>query len=195
MTDWTMIKESYISGTDSVKDLAERYGITEGTIRNRASKEGWKRPGWRRGKAEEERVLTLLEEKIGEKLARMEEVSGELLERISLAIAQLDRQVLREVKKEKEILYENPQRSDKATKEIITETETLTEVQTPIDRNGIKLLAAALKDVKEVQMLRDPTDLREQEAKIAKLQRDADRETTDSSFRVCFSTETEECST
>jgi len=195
MTDWRKLREAYLAGTPSVKELARIYGIKEGTIRNKASKEGWKRSTKHREKGEEDRGLTLLEEQRGEKLARMEEVSGELLERISLAIAQLDRQVLREVRKEKEILYENPQRSDKATKEIITETETLTEVKTPIDRNGIKLLAAALKDVKDVQMLRDPVDLREQEAKIAKLQRDMSQENIEPFFRVCFSTETEECST
>ncbi len=194
MVDWILIKRDYIAGDIGVKDLAHRYGVSERTIRHRAAKEDWKTLRKAHEDATLVRTLELLEEHRAEKMARMELVSRQLLERISQAIVQLDRQVLREVRKEKEILYENPQRSDKATKEIITESETLTEVRTPIDRNGIKLLAAALKDVKDVQMLRDPTDLREQEAKIAKLQRDASQEPTDTGFHVTFSTETEECS-
>ena len=44
----------------------------------------------------------------------MEEVSGKLLQKISQAIDQLDIQVLRQVRKEKEVLYDHPQRADKA---------------------------------------------------------------------------------
>ena len=194
MTDWVMIKEEYIGGNKSLKELAQLHNIPEGTIRNRSWKEKWSRLRKAREEATMKSAMGLPEEHQAEKMARMEEVSRELLERISQAISELDRQVLREVRKEKEILYENPQRSDKATKEIITERETLTEVKTPVDRNGIKLLAAALKDVKEVQMLRDPVDLREQEAKIAKLQRDVCDDSTDLAFHVSFSTESEEYS-
>lgn len=122
----------------------------------------------------------------------MEEVSGKLLQKISQAIDQLDIQVLRQVRKEKEVLYDHPQRADKATKEVSTESETLTEVKAPIDRNGIKLLAAALKDVKDIQMLRDPLDLKEQEAKIAKLRRDAEGDGDSGTLLVTFAPETEE---
>ena len=126
------------------------------------------------------------------KCKAMEEVSGKLLQKISQAIDQLDIQVLRQLRKEKEVLYDHPQRADKATKEVSTETEILTEVKTPVDRNGIKLLAAALKDIKDIQMLRDPLDLREQEAKIAKLQRDAEGERDNGNLIVTFSPEAEE---
>ncbi len=194
MAQWILIKRDYIAGDLPIKELASRYGVSERTIRRRAAQEGWKTLRKAHEDATLDRALELLEEQRAEKMARMEIVSRELLERISQAIAQLDRQLLRQVRKEKAILYENPQRSDKATKEIITEEESLTEVKTPIDRNGIKLLAAALKDVKDVQMLRDPTDLREQEAKIAKLQRDAKEETAPTAFHVTFSPETEDCS-
>lgn len=194
MADWTLIKKEYISGTDSIKALSLRHGVSAATIHRRAGREGWKALRKHHQEATLGRALELLEQTQAEKMARMEVVSGELLERISQAISQLDRQVLRQVRKEKEILYENPQRSDKATKEILVEEESLVEVKTPVDRNGIKLLAAALKDVKEVQMLRDPGDLREQEAKIAKLQRDSREEQEDRSFHVTFSTDAEACS-
>ena len=41
--DWESIEASYRSGSPSVRALAEKYGLTEGAIRKRASKEDWKR--------------------------------------------------------------------------------------------------------------------------------------------------------
>lgn len=126
-----------------------------------------------------------------DKYRAMDLVSGKLLHQISKAIDQLDIQVIRELRKEKELVYDHPQRADKATMETVVERETLTTIHGPIDRNGIKLLAAALKDVKEIQMLRDPLDIREQEAKIAKLQREVQSESDSGAILVTFTPETE----
>ena len=46
-----------------------------------------------------------------------------------------------------------------------------------IDRGGLKQLTGVLKDIKDVLTLRSDADAREQEARIAKLQRDLERET------------------
>lgn len=40
-TQWWRIKAAYLKGGISYKELAEKYKISERTIRNRASKEGW----------------------------------------------------------------------------------------------------------------------------------------------------------
>lgn len=40
----------------------------------------------------------------------------------------------------------------------------------------IRSLSAAIKDIKEIQMIRSDADIREQEARIEKLRRDADRD-------------------
>jgi uncharacterized protein YidB (DUF937 family) len=192
--DWNFIKKDFVTGTDTLKSLSQRYGVSVRALSRRVAKEGWRELRKHHQEATFGRALEMVQQSQAEKMAKMEQVSGELLGRISEAISQLDLQVLREVRKEKDILYENPQRSDKATKEVVVERESLSQVRTPVDRNGIKLLAAALKDVKEVQMLRDPGDLREQEAKINKLLRDARETSEDHSLTVSFSTETEECS-
>ena len=52
-----------------------------------------------------------------------------------------------------------------------------------IDRGGLKQLTGVLKDLKEVLVLRSDGDTREQEARIAKLQRDLSPET-EKSFTV-----------
>ena len=40
-TPWTKIKAEWLKGGTSYKKLAEKYGLSERTIRDRASKEGW----------------------------------------------------------------------------------------------------------------------------------------------------------
>jgi mannitol-1-phosphate/altronate dehydrogenase len=47
-----------------------------------------------------------------------------------------------------------------------------------VSTQSIKNLSGVLKDIKEVQMIRSEADLREQEARIAKLRREAEREET-----------------
>ena len=45
-----------------------------------------------------------------------------------------------------------------------------------LDTQGMKHISGVLKDIKEIQMVRSDADLREQEARIAKLQREAARD-------------------
>ena len=78
------------------------------------------------------------------------------------------------MEKIKEIEYNNEERPDKPTKEIIHEEENVNEVHTIVDRKGLKDIASALRDIKEIQMLKTELDKREQEARIAKLQKEAE---------------------
>ena len=45
-----------------------------------------------------------------------------------------------------------------------------------VDRAGLKQIASALRDIKEVQMLKTELDKREQEARIANLQKQASKD-------------------
>lgn len=47
-----------------------------------------------------------------------------------------------------------------------------------LDTQGMRHISGVLKDLKEIQMVRSEMDLREQEARIAKLQREAREEDT-----------------
>ena len=63
-----------------------------------------------------------------------------------------------------------------------------------VDRQSLKQITGALKDIKEIQMLRSEADLREQEARIAKLRREAEREEESKDIRVVIAPEAEEYS-
>ena len=54
-----------------------------------------------------------------------------------------------------------------------------------LDTYAFRQIVATIKDIKEIQMLKSATDLREQEARIAKLERDAQADdNTDTEIRV-----------
>lgn len=60
----------------------------------------------------------------------------------------------------------------------------------PNDTQGIRQITASLKDLKEMQSLKSDADMREQEARIAKLQRDAQEEDNSTTeIRVTFGTD------
>lgn len=54
---------------------------------------------------------------------------------------------------------------------ILDKMEKSVDMIDPCDRQGFRYLTAALKDIKEIQMVKSEADLREQEARIAQLQK------------------------
>jgi hypothetical protein len=42
--EWARIQREYLAGEDSIREIADRYEISEAAIRKRAKAEGWERP-------------------------------------------------------------------------------------------------------------------------------------------------------
>ena len=116
------------------------------------------------------------------------------LEKAEQAVRELDIQLYKNVEKTKVIEYKNKERPDKPTKETIEEHEEVKDVSTIIDRAGIKAIASALRDIKEIQMLKSDLDQKEQEARIAKLQKDAVVEDKSTEITITFGGDAEEYS-
>lgn len=55
----------------------------------------------------------------------------------------------------------------------------------------LRSLSGALKDIKEIQSLKGDRDLKEQDARIRKLEREADGETEDKEIKIVFSSDME----
>ena len=194
--DWVQIKAEYIAGDTSYRKLAEKYGISLSKIRNVAEKEGWvKLRTQTRHKANTKIVNTVSKKKAKKTIDNVKRVSNlteKLLDKIEQAIEELDIQLYKDIVKEKVIEYGNLQRPDKPTKEKIHEEEKVLEIKTIIDRSGLKAIASALRDIKEIQMIRTELDDQEQEARIEKLRREADRDDNVSEVSVVFNAGEEE---
>lgn len=174
--DWNAIKSEYITTDTSYRKLAEKYGLSRIAVGDMGKKEGWVEL---RRQHLAKALSKSLEKDIktkADRLSRINKATDRLLEKVEQAIDELDLIIVKSTRKEKVIEYDNTERPDKPTREVISEEEEVGEVSSIIDRNGLKLIASALRDIKEVQMLKSEMDDQEQEARIANLRKMAEKD-------------------
>lgn len=136
MADWKKIEAEYITTETSYRKLAQKYGLNQATIAQKAKAEDW--VGKRKQQASTAQAL-ILEKDINKKVdraTRLKTVADKLLDRVENIVAQDDH----------------------------------------LTAAAIKNLSDALKNIKEAQMIRTQEDIEEQKARIAKLQKEAQRE-------------------
>ena len=187
--DWNKIRTEYISTETSYRKLAEKYDVPVSTIFKRAKKENWVELK----KQNEDNLVAKTLETCGEmqveRIKRIHNATDELLSKIEQAIAELNIVLNTKTKKTKIIEYNNFDRPDKPTKEIIDEEIEVVETSSIVDRTGLKAITSALKDIKEIQMLKSDADMREQEARIAKLRKETEEEKKDTNINITFGDE------
>ena len=176
MADWQKIKTEYITTDTSYRKLGEKYGIHYKVISERGKTEGWVTLRSQHRDKTLTKALEADSKKTVDRLSRIQTAADRLLDKIEQAITELNIQLAKETHKEKVVEYKNPERPDKPTKEIVHETEKILEFASIIDRQGLKQIAAALKDIEDVQMLKSELDQREQEARIANLRKQVEKD-------------------
>ena len=152
--DWIKIKNEYISTNISQRKLADKYDISFNTLRKKANKESWAELK----KNQYNKITTKLQQKTADKIAdkesdrisRMNKTADKLLEKIEEATEQLNNHLVKNKRKTKVIEYNNSQRPDKPTKEIIDEFEEAEFIEGDIDRTGLKMVVGALKDLSDI---------------------------------------------
>ena len=169
--DWRdKAKKEYIAGGVSYQQLASKYHVSKMAVA-RASKEG----GWielrnRARAAADTKIVESVAEASRRRAERVQTIADKLLDRVERSIAELDQMTVREAVRVRDLEYNDRDNPGKLSREIVHETESAKHVTGLIDRRGLRELTAALKDLKEVQMLRSELDRREQEARIAALE-------------------------
>lgn len=193
MIDWQAIKTEYITTNTSYRKLAEKYGISYNAIGNRARKENWQEQRDQYSTKTVTKALDKISDKKADKMARIDDLADKLLDKLEQAITELDLQLFKHTDKTKVIEYNNDRRPDKPTKETIHEEEKLLEAKSIVDRQGLKQIASALKDIKDVKMLRSELDRQEQQARIDILRQQVDKDDNDSNMiEVVFAAGPEE---
>lgn len=194
--DWNLIRNEYISDeSSSYRKLSKKYGVSLTAITKRSKEENWIEQRERLKDETMTKIIENLSRNAAKRLERVSDLADKLLDKIEKAINELDIQILKDVEKVKTIEYKNKERPDKPTKETIKETEKIIEFDTIVDRSGLKAIASALRDIKEIQMLKSELDQREQEARIKNLERQANASDGElSEIIVTFGSEDEEVS-
>ena len=163
--DWTRIKEDYASGSLSLRSLSKKYGVSYSTIQSRANRENWARiPG------AGEVVNPDFQENLNALCRRLLALAEQAAEELSMNI----------------IVTKTKVRTEDG--ECTTERRYY-EPGGTVDCKDLKVLTAALKDIRDLQMIRDPLDIREQEVKIRNLERQFSRQ--ENAVTVTLAGETE----
>ena len=152
--DWLAIRNDYINGGGSYRKLAEKYGVSFGTLRARAEKEKW--PALK--EKQQHKISTIAAQKtaaaiVNQEVKRVERllsINDQLIDKIEKAVSELDIAQVTNKKKTKVIEYKNGRRPDKPTKETITEAEEILAVASIVDRKGLQQIAMALKAVWDI---------------------------------------------
>ena len=176
MADWQAIKTEYITTDTSYRKLAQKYGIHYKVISERGKDEKWVELRSQHKDRTLTKTLNKISNKQSDKMSRIDDLADQLLEKLERAITELDLQLCTHTDKTKTIEYNNDRRPDKPTKEVVHEEEKVLEMRSIVDRQGLKQIASALKDIKEVKMLRSELDKQEQEARIANLRKQVDKD-------------------
>ena len=194
MADWQSIKTEYITTDTSYRKLAQKYGVSTTQICNVGRDEKWVELREQHLNKTVAKTLDKISNKQADKMSRIDKLTDQLLDKLEQAITELDLQLVKHTDKTKTIEYDNGLRPDKPTKEVIHEEEKVLEVSSIIDRQGLKHIASALKDIKEVKMLKSELDRQEQEARIDKLRKEAMVEKENQEVKVTIQGELEEYS-
>lgn len=162
--DWNRIKTEYITTDISLRKLAEKYGIRYATVQERSKKEDWITQRDRHRTSTVSKSISKISNRQADKLARIEGITDKLLSKLEQAVEELDLEIIKRKTK-----------LDDDGLEVTTETMEAREGGI-VDRAGLRHLTAALKDLKEIQMIKSELDRREQEARIANLKRQAEKD-------------------
>lgn len=146
--DWKQIKAAYIAGGTSLRELADKYGVSFSTIQKKSMEEKWGELRKKSRRKAEEKIIDAVISKEVKKATTINDVADKLLGKIS---EMLDMDV------------------------------------NAYNTQNIKNLTSALKDIKDIKGFKSEADIREQEARIAKLQKEAQEEDNSTTeFKVTF---------
>ena len=168
---WQKVRTEYITTDTTYRLLAEKYGLPLSNVSLRGNKEGWVKLREKHAENALNKALEADAEAKAERLMKMFTVSDQLLEKIQQAVTELDKHLTRQMTKTTYTEYEGGEKGNLPTMETVEQKETVTTVDGIIDRAGLKQITTALKDLKEVQMLRTELDRQEQAIRVALLQR------------------------
>lgn len=164
MADWQKIKTEYITTDTSYRKLAQKYGVRYATLQARAKEEKWTALRDQYRTSTVSKTISKISNQQARKMARIEGITDRLLDKLEQAVGELDLEIIKRKTK-----------VDDGITEVTTETVEAVEGGI-VDRTGLRHLTAALKDLKEIQMLKSDLDRREQEARIANLQRQTEKD-------------------
>ncbi len=154
--DWDKLKAKYVAGDyKNLRDFAEKENINYDVLRRQGSK--WKSDKSQASHTKVTKTVTKTIEKLSAKEAsrnaRIFSLADKLASKLEQAIEQVDQYIVINKTKTKTVEYDYSQRPAKPSKEVTVEEEAKEIVDGIIDKQGLKFLTAALKDINDIQVI------------------------------------------
>ena len=165
MIQWDKLKTEYITTKISYQALAEKYGVPYSTVKTHARCDRWVELRQKHQQETLEKSLKIIGDRQAEDLARVDALADEMLSKLETAIQELDLQLI--------------QHKEKGEDESCKWEKTYEEAVPGgiVDRQGLRQLAACLKDLKQAKAIQSELERQEQEVRIQKLQKGAREDT------------------
>ena len=150
--DWKQLEKEYIlSDYKSVKEFLRNKNIKSTGNTNKQTK-GWSEKKaikeQRKSNKTVEKVIEKQSEKEAQQIADIKSIANELALNVLKANAELNKHIAKSKIKTKTVTYDS--KALKPSKEVTKEQEEVNEYISIIDRQGLKMLASALKDLNEI---------------------------------------------
>lgn len=152
MADWKRIEAEYITTETSYRKLAQKYGLNQATIAQRAKAEDWVGKRKRQASTTQAKIIGAVEGQKVNRAVRLQRVADKLLDKV-------------------EMILDEPG---------------------GVASGSLRNISATLRDIKEIQMIRSELDVKEQEARIANLQKQAEKDERNASVTVTLEGELSE---
>ena len=150
--DWKQLEKEYILGDyKSVSAFLKDKGIKRNGSVQQAVK-GWNekkvQKEFKKGSKTIEKVIEKEAEKEAQQIVDIKSIANDLALNIIKANSQLETYIVKNKKKTKKVKYDY--KVSKPSEEEITEKEEIETTEGIIDRQGLKILTSALKDLNEI---------------------------------------------
>ena len=148
--DWVKIKTEYVTTSISQRELANKYNLSLSGISKKAKAEDWvkKRESYqnRRATKVERKVIERDAEKVWTQMERLAKATDKLLEKVEIAIEQLDKVIVVEtVNTVKNVKLKN------GNKRVTTKSRKAKSSKVSVlDRKGLQELSTTLKNIKDI---------------------------------------------
>ena len=148
--DWVKIKTEYVTTGISQRELANKYNLSLSGISKKAKAEDWvkKRESYqnRRATKVERKVIERDAEKVWTQMERLAKATDKLLEKVEIAIEQLDKVIVVEtVNTVKNVKLKN------GNKRVTTKSRKAKSSKVSVlDRKGLQELSTTLKNIKDI---------------------------------------------
>lgn len=152
--DWIRIRNEYASTDISMRALAEKYGISYNTMKDRASREKWAemRDDQHRkitAKTQQETAKTVAKDEAG-RVARLLRIADQLMDKTEQALKELDQQAVKHVEKVKTSVSAKDDDGKPIRREVEREIVNLETMKSIIDRRGLQQIANSAKAIKDI---------------------------------------------